>query len=90
MKSFFTAAVAFTLIFLASVSQGQVNETQLGRWLKRFPQADTNGDGRLSIDEALAYRKKLQPAKGRNGGAPRTFDVDPGWQEERFPDDSVC
>lgn len=66
---------------------------QRERWLNRFPEADLNRDGRLSVDEALAFRKRLQ--RDRRGpstsqGAPRDFEVDPGWNEERFPDDAVC
>lgn len=69
-------------------------EEELARWLKRFPQADTNGDGRLTNAEADAYRRKrLQTAKGRGGaqrGVQRQFKADPGWKAERFPEHAVC
>jgi len=73
---------------------GQPSEQQLAQWLKRFPDADTNGDGRLTVEEAEAYRQKLQKSRksstdGRRG-APREFQVDPGWQADRFPDHAVC
>jgi hypothetical protein len=73
---------------------GQPSEQQLARWLKRFPDADANGDGRLTVEEAEAYRRKLQKTRGQSGGdgrgAPRVFQVDPGWQADRFPDHAVC
>lgn len=68
---------------------------QLENWLKRFPAADANGDGKLTVEEALAYRQKLtggpKPAPGKtaSGGAPMEFAVDPGWDAERFPEHAV-
>ena len=85
------------LLFLAVGSGfvfGEPTERQLAQWLKRFPDADANGDGRLTAEEADAYRRKRQksqrqPGSGRSG-APREFKVDPGWQADRFPDHAVC
>lgn len=39
---------------------------QLAGWLRQYPQADSNGDGKLTIGEAEAYRQKLakQPHDG--------------------------
>lgn len=74
------------------------SEAQLSNWLKRFPKADANGDGKLTAEEALAYRDKLvaerkskAPEGSRpQGGAPRTFKVDPGWQDpDGFPKHAV-
>jgi len=49
----------------------QASEEQLERWLKQYPDADANGDGRLTVEEAEAYRRKLQrrqrPAERRAG-----------------------
>ncbi|MFT5468552.1 MAG: hypothetical protein ACI8UO_003662 [Verrucomicrobiales bacterium] len=69
-------------------------EQQLANWLKRFPDADANKDGKLTVEEAAAYREKLRGAnqKSKGGpqrGTPRTFEVDPGWDLERFPDHAV-
>lgn len=64
---------------------------QLARWLQRFPAADANGDGRLTIEEANAFRRqRLRNQRKRGGGAPQEFKVDPGWQAERFPDHAIC
>lgn len=72
---------------------GQFSERQLSHWLKRFPEADANGDGQLTSEEAEAFRKTRQAklrANGQQRGAPREFQVDPGWQKERFPEEAVC
>ena len=45
---------------------------QLRAWLKQYPQADTNGDGVLTLEEARAYYQKLQreQAAARKSSAP--------------------
>lgn len=71
---------------------------QLQQLLRRFPAADANKDGRLTREEALAFRRRMQSAdaigqtkkKSSGDGAPREFNVDPGWDQERFPDNAVC
>ena len=69
---------------------------QLDAWLKRFPEADLNGDGKLTLDEARQYQQSRRnrrgdtDAKRESRGAPRTFAVDPGWDEPRFPDHAVA
>ena len=83
-----------TLALGTGFAFGQPTEQQLGRWLKRFPDADANDDGRLTVEEADAYRKNWQKSRrqpgGNRQGAPREFQVDPGWQADRFPDHAVC
>ncbi len=88
------------LALLASVTLisdcwGQ-SKQQLENWYKRFPAADTDGDGVLSLKEANAFRTKM--LSGRAGranprpsarGAPRQFEVNPGWELPRFPDHAV-
>ena len=80
------------LISIAGTATGEPTQKQLEGWLKQFPKADLNGDGRLTADEAASYRKKLQsgkkskPSGKTQSGAPRKFNVDPGWDAERFPD----
>lgn len=74
---------------------GAPNEEQLAKWLKQYPKADANGDGKLTVEEAQAYRKKVQvgggaKAKRTQRGAKLTFEVDPGWEAERFPEDVLA
>ncbi|MEW6360406.1 MAG: alpha/beta hydrolase [Planctomycetota bacterium] len=52
------------------------NDPRLEKWLKRFPDADANGDGVLTAQEAIAYRARMQgeggeAAKGKKAGSPR-------------------
>ena len=77
------------LLLVPSASAQVPSEKQLQKWLKRFPDADANKDGRLSAEEATAFMRKMR-GRGRNPGAPREFPVDPGWDKEGFPDHAVC
>jgi len=92
-------AVATIVFSLSSMCNGQaLSAKQLPALLKIFPAADTNGDGKLSIPEARAYRKKF-PAKvakrlaswrGKRPGIRREFKVNPGWDLDRFPEHAMC
>ena len=63
---------------------------QLAHWFKRFPEADTNRDGALTIAEAFAYRQKMRSGRKAQRGARSGFKVDPGWEADRFPEHAVC
>ncbi len=81
-------ALALTSVF----SQAIPDTEQLAKWLKRFPGADTNKDGTLSLEEAIAFRKVMTKKAGtqkKGGGAPRTFEVDPAWDGPDFPEHAV-
>ncbi len=84
------------LLFVAAdgIAYGQYSERQLQNWLARFPEADANKDGKLTIEEAEAYRNQRTAAQRttnrKRSGAPREFSVDPGWEADRFPDHAVC
>lgn len=87
--------IAVLLLVAAGANAAEPSEKQLANWLKRFPDADANKDGKLSLQEAEAYRQKMAgddtPKTSRkSGGVPREYDVDPGWNAERFPDHAVC
>lgn len=82
-------------LLLGLPGSGAAQEEQLQRLLKRFPAADANGDGKLTVEEAETYRKQMQggknaaSSKAAGGGAPREFTIDPGWEAKRFPDHAV-
>ena len=73
---------------------GEPSEQQLARWLKQYPEADTNGDGRLTVEEAEAYRRNRQnldqDGARIDSGAPPEPKIDRGWEADRFPDHAVC
>lgn len=79
-----------TVLFVSEnrlfAAEGQ-QQKQLQALLKRFPKADANGDGKLTVAEAKAYQRKRV---GRNKGVKKQFAVDPGWKLDRFPDDAIC
>lgn len=86
------------LFCFSSVFAEDIPPEKLAKWLERFPDADTDEDGLLSIEEADAYRQKIRnagkPATNSRkpltaGGAPRVFEVDPGWDDYEFPDHAV-
>ena len=91
MKNFVWAlAVVVTLVMFGPAEAQQFSEQQLSRWLKRFPEADANKDGKLTKDEALAYRNKVRSSGQKKRGVKRTFSVNPGWEKDRFPEHAVC
>ena len=63
---------------------------QLAGWLKRFPAADANGDGVLTVQEAQVYRTKLERGQVAQPGAPKLFKIDSGWDADRFPEHAIC
>lgn len=88
--------VLILALLLPLVDASAQSAQQLQNWLKRFPEADANKDGTLTIEEARAYQRKMRGGGGKDRrrggggrGAPRTFQVDPGWKADRFPDHAV-
>jgi len=92
MKRYCLFLIAGILAAVQVASAQSPSTERLASWLKRFPDADTNKDGVLSVEEANIYRKKLRESAtsaGRNPGAPREFAVDPGWEAESFPEHAI-
>ncbi|TWT40054.1 hypothetical protein KOR42_50210 [Thalassoglobus neptunius] len=90
MKRLVSAVFCLVSLSFCVSTYAQDSDAKLKRWLKRFPDADTNQDGKLSTAEAESYIKQRQASRSKNVGAPRVFAVDPGWKEERFPEHAVC
>ena len=44
----------------SAFSQTTPSVQQRANWFKRFSEADTNKDGTLTVEEADAFRKKIQ------------------------------
>ena len=59
----------FVLLTLTSAgfgAQQEISPEQLQQWLKRYPDADANHDGTLTLDEARAYwQKRASSGKGK-------------------------
>jgi len=66
-------AIGFLLCVCADAAEPvtQATPEQLAQWLRQYPQADSNKDGTLAIEEAETYRRKLEEEKP-TGGARRT------------------
>ncbi|MFT5409818.1 MAG: hypothetical protein ACI9NC_002543, partial [Verrucomicrobiales bacterium] len=82
----------FLLFLLGGSALSAPSEAQLAKWFKQYPKADANGDGRLSVEEATAYRDKIQGngAQKKPRGVRTEFKIDPGWDAERFPEHAMC
>jgi predicted acyl esterase len=78
MRQCILGFLAFLIILgEGSISAGaepitQASDRQLQQWLKEYPGADANRDGRLTMDEAQTYRRKLEQ-KQRTAEAPIAF-----------------
>jgi hypothetical protein len=92
VRAWLLFAISVTVL-MSTAATAQYSEQQLAGWLKQFPEADANRDGRLTVEEANAYRaqlKKQSRTNGKQNGAPREFSVDPRWQDKTFPPDAMC
>jgi hypothetical protein len=100
------ASLAFVALASFSNAQAQqLSETRLAQLLKRFPEADLNGDGTLTAKEFQAARQQSQGSAQRNAGQQSQGDeernarqaaaaraipkFDPGWEKEEFPPQAV-
>jgi len=86
-KLFIPFFAGLALMALASTQNAYAqpsSEARMAQMLKRFPEADTNGDGKLSPKEFQAANQLAQAAAAR---AIPTFD--PGWDENAFPSHAV-
>jgi len=54
------------------MASAQTREEQLAVWLKKFPQADTNKDGTLTVEEAKAFQNKQRREKRKKVTIPPT------------------
>lgn len=56
--------MAWVILTFAGIAGGQgittASPEQLQQWLRQYPEADANGDGRLSVAEAEAYRQTIE------------------------------
>ena len=70
----------------------QFSQKQLERWQKRFPEADANGDGVLTAEEAIAYRNGVSGGSADSGftaqvGAPTVCATGPVGANAHTPEE---
>jgi len=72
--------------FLATSAQTP-DATQLADWLRRYPDADANHDGVLTLEEARSYREKVRATRaGANPRATETVRAGPATPSPTFAD----
>ena len=85
-------ALATTAPFSNAQAQ-QLSERQLSQLLKRFPEADADGDGKLTEKEFKAAREQFLQSRQGNGrsatAAQTKLAFDPGWEKDEFPPHAV-
>lgn len=67
--------VAASVVFLAA-AQRELTEEQFQQMLRRFPDADLNKDGRLTVDEFREFRRKTQTAADPGSARPSATATD--------------
>ena len=76
--SWITVAALCSLLAAAQSSSAQVlNERQVARLLQRFPQADVDGDGKLSAEELAPLREQLEKWQARQAGRTKQPKAEP-------------
>ncbi len=90
-----SALIILLAVSSLSLCAAELSPRQLENWLKQFPEADSNGDGKLTAGEARSFAANRLSKPGRagqssSGGAPGEFAIDSGWELKRFPDHAVC
>ena len=74
MKKWWIFFVCIALV--ATTASAQNREERLAAWLKKFPQADTNKDGRLTVEEAKAFQNKQRQRKQQTSELPPPTHAD--------------
>lgn len=86
---FTTALVALLVVVPQATAQSQL-EDKLKSALKRYPVADTNKDGVLSMAEARAFRAKMRGKNGAPSTGSQPIDSVPRKQPADFRDGASC
>lgn len=83
LVSIITALLVVSLTTVNAQSQNDRAAERLQQLLKRYPDADANGDGALSMQEANAYRKTM--ARGSaNKKKTKEYSIKPGFADVKY------
>jgi hypothetical protein len=76
LASFLSSMNVTRLVLLALLpfSLAAADASRLQQLLRQYPEADTNRDGTLSLQEAQAHANKLRQAKKSRSEAPGVYD----------------
>lgn len=74
------------LISFPSLAQDEAMKERLAQWLKRYPEADTNKDGTLSLEEATAFREKMRSGEGDDRKGKKRVKVEPNHRDVAYGD----
>ncbi len=67
-------------------ASGAAREAQLQKWLARFPEADSDADGKLTMEEATAFREKMTTKRQADKNAARAAIPAPTHADVRYGD----
>ena len=71
MKSFCVQLISLSVIFSIN-AQNLENDQRLKKALERYPEADKNKDGILTVEEAMAFRREIKSVKKKKISPPNT------------------
>lgn len=72
------------LAILSTTITGAQTEDRLSQLLERFPEADANGDGTLSLEEAKLFREKQEAGSGDDRKAKRPEKLAPTLEDVSY------
>jgi predicted acyl esterase len=69
MTTRLTLLLSIAMLSTATAQIREASPEQLARWLRQYPEADANHDGKLTVEEAEAYRRKIEKARPQDAPA---------------------
>lgn len=86
LMKYLTFLFLILLSFLPVAGQESAESKQLAKWLEKFPEADTNKDGTLTKEEAVAYRETKKSNRPRPEGSKKENVIAPTHRDVSYGD----